>query len=171
MKFPSPYNFVFLGVNNCLIFFTCQVFFIPATSSSSYSQNSVKLLSLQTNTSGIFFFLVFWADNLHGALCPPFLFGLVVLQAYCTTVLKLLFIIILRNFLPFSSASFLFSGSFIFPFHGYTLISMKFIFLTQIVWEVNFLRPCTSENSTLALIDSLDQISNSRLVVIFPQNF
>lgn len=122
MKFPSPYNFIFLIFNNCLLFSLARFSsYLPLTSSSSYSQNSVKLLPLQTNTQYFFcfFFFLRGVDNLHEALCPPFLSGLVILQAYCTTVLKLLFIITLRYFLPSSTASFLFSASFIFPFHGY----------------------------------------------------
>lgn len=33
MKFPFLYRFVFLGVNNCLIFFICLIFFVPVTNS------------------------------------------------------------------------------------------------------------------------------------------
>lgn len=52
LKFPFLYEFVFLGVNNCLIFFICLISFVPVT--NSYPLKNLYSFSHHTPTPQVF---------------------------------------------------------------------------------------------------------------------
>lgn len=127
MKLPFLNKFVFLGVNNCLIFFICLVFCVPIT--NSYPLINLYSFSPDRQTSRIFRFLFFLGTFLPGALRTlSFLdwwFSRLAAQLFSWNIFSLS---PWGFFLPLFFGNFLFSASFIFLFHGNTLILVNCTF-------------------------------------------